>query len=153
MQKMIRVILLFVFSLVSIPAVAGDVMVEDAWIREAPPGAMAMGGYMTLHNHASADRMLVAASSSAFESIMLHRTVISGTMAKMVHQHMVTIPANGSVIFEPNGYHLMMMKPKQALKAGDSVSVTLTFKNGDSMEVTHQVRAESGGMGGMSHKH
>ncbi|MCW8917709.1 MAG: copper chaperone PCu(A)C [Gammaproteobacteria bacterium] len=153
MQKMTKVISLFALSLMSSLALAGDLMVENAWIREAPPGAMAMGGYMTLHNHDDADRMLVGASSPAFESIMLHRTVIDGTMAKMVHQHMVTIPANGSVTFEPNGYHLMMMKPKQALRAGDEVSVTLAFKDGESVEVTHQVRAGSGGMGGMSHNH
>lgn len=146
MQNIVRMISVCALSLLSALAVAGgDIMVDNAWIREAPPGAMAMGGYMTLHNHANADRMLVGASSPAFESVMLHQTVMEGTMAKMVHQHMIAIPANGSVTFEPNGYHLMMMKPKHALKAGDVVSVTLSFKNGDSLVVEHQVRADMAG--------
>jgi copper(I)-binding protein len=153
MYKMMKVMALCALALVSSLAVAGDVVVENAWIREAPPGAMAMGGFMTLHNHGAVDRMLVAASSPAFDSVMLHQTVMDGAMAKMVHQHMITLPANGSLLFEPSGYHLMMMKPKRALKAGEMVSVTLTFKDGDSLEVQHQVRAGMGGMGGMSHGH
>lgn len=161
MMKIIQMVSVCALSLLSTLAVAGgDIMVDNAWIREAPPGAMALGGYMTLHNHADSERMLVGASSPAFETVMLHRTVMEGAMAKMVHQHMITVPANGSVTFEPNGYHLMMMKPKYALKAGDVVSVTLSFKNGDTLAVDHQVRADMAGMehgghdmGGMKQGH
>jgi copper(I)-binding protein len=153
MRKMFKVLSVSLLSLISALALAeGDMTVDNAWIREAPPGAMALGGYMTLHNHGSAERMLVTASSPAFESVMLHQTVMEGTMAKMVHQHMIAIPANGSLTFEPNGFHLMMMKPKQALKAGDMVSVTLGFKNGQTLEVSHQVRADMGSMGNMAHE-
>lgn len=130
---------------------ADHLMINDAWIREAPPGAKALAGYMQLHNHGAKERVLVEASSPAFESVMLHRTVIEGDMSKMVHQHMITIPAGGMVSFEPNSYHLMMMKPKQALKAGDMVSVTLSFRNGETQEVTHHVRALTGETGQGDH--
>lgn len=125
----------------------GHLMVDDAWVREAPPGAMVLAGYMKLHNHAEKNRVLVGAQSPAFESVMLHKTVIEGEMSKMVHQHMITIPAKGMVSFEPNSYHLMMMKPKQPLKAGDKVSVILSFKDGSTQEVSYEVRAGMGGMG------
>ncbi len=145
------------FATMSGAQAADHLMVNDAWVREAPPGAMALAGYMKLHNHGDKERVLVGAASPAFDSVMLHRTVVEGEMSKMVHQHMITIPAGGMLSFEPNSYHLMMMKPKQALKAGDKVSVTLSFKNGDTQEVTHHVRAPMGGMGqgghGMGHSH
>jgi len=136
---------------------AGHVMADNAWIREAPPGAAALAGYVTLSNHGDKPRILVAASSPAFGNVMLHRTVMQDGMAKMVHQMAIEIPANGSVTFEPNDYHLMLMKPKQQLKAGDKVDITLKFKNGETMVVTHEVRAGMGGgmdhgsMGGMDH--
>lgn len=133
---------------------AGHVMVDNAWIREAPPGAAAMAGYMTLMNKGDAPRTLVGASSPAFGNVMLHRTVIEGGMAKMVHQMAIEIPANGTVTFEPNGYHLMLVKSKLQLKAGDKVDITLKLKNGETMVVTHVVRAAAGGgmdMGGMDH--
>jgi len=130
-------------------AQAGDkLMVDNAWIREAPPGATALAGYMTVMNKGDAPRVLVGASSPAFGMVMLHRTIMEGGMAKMVHQNEITIPAGGKVSFEPNSYHLMLMKPKQTLKAGDMVDITLKFKNGETMTVTHTVKA---GMGGMDH--
>ncbi len=91
---------------------------------------------MTLNNHSDAVRTLVGASSPAFGNVMLHRTVMEGGTAKMVHQMAIEIPANGSVTFEPNGYHLMLMKPKQQLKAGDKVDIALKFKSGKTMKVT-----------------
>lgn len=134
---------------------AGQLMVENAWIREAPPGATALAGYMTVMNKGDTPRVLVGASSPAFGMVMLHRTVMEGGMAKMVHQKAITIPAKGSVTFEPNSYHLMLMKPKQVLKAGDLVEITLKFKNGETMTVTHKVKAGAGGMGhgGMNMEH
>lgn len=127
---------------------AGQLMVDNAWIREAPPGASALAGYMTIMNKSDSPRVLVGASSPAFGMVMLHRTVMEDGMAKMVHQKSITIPAGGMITFEPNSYHLMLMKPKQALKAGDMVEITLKFKNGETMTVTHKVKA---GMGGMDH--
>ena len=126
----------------------GQLMVDNAWIREAPPGAAALAGYMTLMNRGDMPRILVGASSPAFGNVMLHRTVMEGGMAKMVHQMAIEIPAKGSLTFEPNDYHVMLMKPRQQLKAGDKVDITLEFKNGETMVVTHEVRA---GMGGMDH--
>ncbi len=143
--------LLFALGVTGLAQAAGHLMVDDAWVREAPPGAMALAGYMKVHNHGDKERVLVGAESPAFESVMLHKTVFEGEMSKMVHQHMITIPANGMVSFEPNSYHLMMMKPKQALKAGDKVSVILHFKNGDTQEVSHEVRSGMGGMGHSGH--
>lgn len=155
MQRLFKLLLVSVFWFVSIQAMAGEgVMAENAWIREAPPGASALAGYLTLHNHGDKERSIVGAGSPAFGNVMLHRTEMEKGMAKMVHQKRVNIPAGKSVTFKPNDYHLMMMKPKHALKAGDKVEVTLEFKNGESLTVTHVVRGGNdnmGNMGGMGH--
>ncbi len=149
--------LLIALSLAGLAQADSHLMVNDPWVREAPPGAMALAGYMVLHNHADKERVLVSADSPAFGQVMLHKTVFEGEMSKMVHQPMITIPAKGMVSFEPNSYHLMMMKPKQVLKAGDKVSVTLTFKNGETLEVSHEVRSTMSdmkpGVHDMGHNH
>jgi copper(I)-binding protein len=128
---------------------AGSIMVKDAWIREAPPGAAASAGYMVLQNMDDKPRMLVGASCDDFGSVMLHRTVMQDGMAKMVHQKSIEIPPGGSVTFKPKDYHVMLMKPKHALKAGDKVDITLLFKNGETMKVSYEVRTAKGGMEGM----
>jgi copper(I)-binding protein len=142
-------------TLLSASVHAAGVMAMDGWIREAPPGVSALAGYMKLHNSGDKSRKLVGASSPAFGNIMLHRTMMVDGMAKMVHQPAVEIPPGGEVVFEPSGYHLMLMKPKHPLKAGDQVDITLEFADGGSVKVTHQVRKGEGSMehGTMDHGH
>ncbi|MCW8827830.1 MAG: copper chaperone PCu(A)C [Gammaproteobacteria bacterium] len=133
------------------PAAEG-IMVEDAWIRQAPPGATALAGYMTLHNHSDRERLLVGANSPLFGKVMLHRTVMEEGIASMVHQPLIPIPAGGKVIFKPNDFHIMLMKPLQALRAGDQVEVTLEFKNGETLSVSYEVRGKDELMDG-DHSH
>jgi copper(I)-binding protein len=121
---------------------AGDtgLVISDPWIREAPPRAKALAGYMVLKNNSDRERVLLSASSpDYFDVIMLHRTVVEGEIAKMVFQPMITIPPRGEVIFEPNNYHLMLIRPLQPVRAGAKVNITLRFKDGESREVTYTV--------------
>ena len=140
MKNRYYLILACALFLNTIPVLAADISVENQWIREAPPGAKALGGFMTLNNHSDKDRYLVAASSPAFAKIELHRTEMVNGLAKMIHQPQVIVPSHGQTLFKPMDYHLMMMKPKQQLTDGDQVPVTLSFKNGDSEQTTFVVK-------------
>ncbi len=119
---------------------ASDITIEKQWIRESPPNAKALGGFMLLKNSGDKPRDLISASSDAFGKVELHRTVSSGGMMKMVMQPKITIPANGSVLFKPGDYHLMMMMPKKFLQAGEEVDVSLKFKNGENIKITFPVK-------------
>lgn len=155
MRLSVRMLWMFVPLLLAGPSFGDDgaMAVEGAWIREAPPSAHALAGYMTLVNHSAQARVLMGAGSGAFGGVMMHRTVMEGGVAKMVHQHSVEVPAHGRVVFEPNGYHLMLMKPKSRLKSGDEVEVDLRFKDGLVLPVHFQVRAEGPDSGAMEHHH
>jgi hypothetical protein len=119
---------------------AGEVSANNSWIREAPPGATMMAGYLELRNRTSRPQVLVAASSTGFESVMMHRTVVRGGMAGMEHLSQIALAPNASLIFAPGGNHLMLMNPKQALRAGDAVVVELEFRGGLVLPVTFAVR-------------
>ncbi len=135
----------------TLAAAAGmGVMVENPWVREAPPTAMALGGFMVLHNQSDKAVVLVGATSPVAGEVQLHRTVMEGGMAKMVRQDAIEIPAGGAVTFQPGSFHLMLMQPKRAVKAGDKVEITLQFKDGSTMPATFEVRA---GMGGTDMEH
>lgn len=155
MRFSVRVLWLFVPLFLAGPSFGSDtgLEVEGAWIREAPPSAHALAGYMTLVNHSDQVRMLNGAESRAFGSVMIHRTVMEGGVAKMVHQHMVEVPPHGRAVFEPNGYHLMLMKPKGRLRSGDGVEVNLRFKDGQVLPVHFEVRAEGPEGGAMMEHH
>ena len=52
---------------------------------------------------------------------MIHRTIVKDGVARMVHASRIELPPKASLIFAPGGYHLMLMNPKPALRAGDTV--------------------------------
>ena len=129
-------------ALILIPAASEEagVSVRDAWIRGTPPGMTIMAGYMELRNNTSRPQVLVAASSSGFESVMIHRTIVKDGMAGMVHASQIEVAPNVSLIFAPGGYHLMLMTPKRTLRAGDPVVIDLEFRGGLVLPVAFEVR-------------
>ncbi len=134
------VCLISALSLVCAASEETGVSVRDAWIRETPPGMSVMAGYMALRNNTSRPQVLVAASSSGFESAMIHRTTVKDGIAGMVHLSQIGLPPNAKLIFAPGGYHLMLTNPKRTLRAGDSVVINLEFRGGLVLPVAFEVR-------------
>lgn len=104
---------------------SNSITIQDAWIREAPPNASAMAGYMTINNTTTQDRTLTFAKSKQFNAVEFHRTIIKNGVAKMRRHEELTIPAGKSLEFKPGDFHLMLMSPKAELKVNDEVTVTL----------------------------
>ena len=127
-------------SLVSAAGEEAGVSVRNAWIRESPPGNSMMAAYMEMRNNTSRPRVLVAASSSGFQRVMIHRTVLKDGMAGMAHLSQIELAPNASLIFAPGGYHLMLMNPKRTLRAGDPVVINLEFRGGLVLPVAFEVR-------------
>jgi copper(I)-binding protein len=134
-----RFLLLAASLLFSTALFATDIVVLGAWVREAPPMAKALGGFMVLKNQGKSERHLVAAAAPDFAEVMLHRTVVDGEVARMVHQPEVTVPPGGRIEFRPGDYHLMLMHPGRRYVAGDQIDITLTFKDGEAVEVPFHV--------------
>lgn len=144
MMKMFRVMAVLLAGWHASLAVAAGAMVENPWVREAPPTAAALGAFMVLHNHTTKPLVLVGAECAAAGEVQLHRTVMEGGMARMVHQPSITIPANGKLEFKPGDYHLMLMKLKQMLKVGEAVEITLKFQDGSTLPASFEVRTGMG---------
>jgi hypothetical protein len=119
------------------------VAISDARIRWLP-GELPMAGYFSITSHASTPLMLVGAASPAFGHVMLHRSLHEGSVARMVHVEGVDLAPDQTVVFEPGGYHLMLMHRKNALQPGEEVPVTLRFGDGDTLEVPFRVEGAQG---------
>ena len=141
--------LIFAFALIVLPLVnaensTGTLSVHGAWVREAPPNAVSLAGYMEIVNSGSEERSVVSAESPTFQAIELHRSIVLQGIARMVPQESIPIPAGGNLALKPGDYHMMLMNPNKALKAGDKVSATLTFDNGERLVVTLEVKKGEG---------
>jgi len=120
---------------------SGVVDINHAWIREAPPGAPMMAGYLCLDNTGDTTLILTGVESAAFTHIMMHRTETVVGIARMVHQNEVIIPAGKQVCFEPGGLHLMMPAPQQRLVAGNQVELILQFADAPLKHIQVPVKA------------
>ncbi|MEE8387428.1 MAG: copper chaperone PCu(A)C [Acidiferrobacterales bacterium] len=139
-MKLANHLLLVFLLLFAAQVLAGGFKVDKPWIREAPPGMKILAGYMTLENEKNEALNMVGASSADFESIEIHHTIIKDDMASMIRQQSVRIPRFSTVKFEPNGLHLMLIKPRRELRGGDKVKITLKFSNYRKVKVVFQVR-------------
>jgi len=131
-----------ILALASISAAAEEagVSVSDAWVRETPPGMAMTAGYMVLQNKTSQRQVLVAARSSGFQSVMIHRSITKQGMTGMEHSPQVELLPHASLPFAPGGYHLMLLNPKRSLRAGDRVEIQLEFRSGLVLPVAYEVR-------------
>jgi hypothetical protein len=103
------------------------VTVERAWSRATPPGVPVGAGYLTIRNGGPEDDRLVAVSSPAAGEVQIHQSLVVGGQSQMREQKDLRVPAGGSLVLEPGGYHLMLMDLKAPLVAGQRVPVTLQF--------------------------
>lgn len=125
--------------------VAADaVAIADAWVKAADEGmSAAFGG---LANESTDDITVVSATTDAAEMVELHETVEdeSGEMIMREIEGGFVIPAGGSLDLEPGGSHIMLMGLTGPLRAGDEVTVTLTFSDDSTFAFTAPVKDYSG---------
>ena len=135
-----------VLMMTSLFAVADSaIVVRDAWVREAPPGAPVLAAYFTLENPGSKADKLVAVLCPDFAKIEIHATEIRTGVARMIALDALPIPPHAVVKFAPGGQHLMLHRPRRALAAGMNVKLELRFDSGARLIVLAPVRrAESG---------
>jgi copper(I)-binding protein len=112
------------------------VSVSGPWFRYMLATVPA-GGFMTVNNAADQPMVLTGASSQACGMVMLHKTVSSGGVERMVPVKEITVPARSTFRFAPGGYHLMCMQPH--MHVGETVSVTLTFRDGSHLDASFPV--------------
>jgi copper(I)-binding protein len=128
-----------------IAVAASTVVVRDAWVREAPPGAEVLAAYFTLENPGPKEDKLVAVLGPDFDKIEIHATEIRAGIARMIALDALPIPPHAVVTLVPGGHHLMLHHPRRALTAGMTIKLELRFDSGARTTVVAPVRrVESG---------
>ncbi|MFZ5842485.1 MAG: copper chaperone PCu(A)C [Pseudomonadota bacterium] len=122
-----------------IAAEATGISVHGGYIRLPPPGSPA-AAYFTLKN-TGAERALVDADCACAGMTMIHESIEQDGMAKMRHVDSASLPSGGELVLKPGGLHLMLMRLKAPLKAGDDIPLTLHFADGDTLTIRLPVQA------------
>ena len=105
-------------------------VIEQAWVRAAPPGASSLAGYLVLRNPCDAPVEVVDVESRDFGMPMIHRTEVVDGVSRMRPAGRLVLAPDESLRFEPGGLHLMLMKPLRPLADGDRAGLRLVLADG-----------------------
>jgi cytochrome c biogenesis protein CcmG/thiol:disulfide interchange protein DsbE len=110
---------------------------RDAWARPARGGGeQAMsGGYLSLVNGGSEPDTLLEVRAPEGVSVEVHRTILEGDIARMRPAGPVEIPAEGSLVLEPGGLHLMIHAPSRLLEEGDTLALEFVLARAGTIPV------------------
>lgn len=125
------------------------ITIRDPWVRAAPPSVQVLAGYMVIENASGHGKTMVGARSPTFQRVEFHETLHQNGMATMVARDSLVIAAGGKVALEPGGYHMMLIAPQKAIRAGDTIP--LFFRFSDGTEVKAQAVVRSGTDNSMKH--
>jgi hypothetical protein len=148
MLRLLRAALAAVI-LVATPAFAhngvvhlGDINISLPFTRATLPNAPVAGGFLTIENTGTEPDRLVSAISDIAGDTQIHEMAMEGDVMKM--RQLVDglpIPAGGTVVLAPGGFHIMFMGLKQSLVEGETVTVTLTFEKAGTVDVILPIAA------------
>ncbi len=133
---------LLVSALLTAPVLAAGIAVDNVWIREPAPGQSVLAGFMDITS--DRDASLTQASSPAFGKIELHEMKMQGDVMQMREIDKLDLPKGKTVKLAPGGLHLMLYGPKNTLRVGDKVPLTLVIDSGgkaEKLETTAEVRS------------
>lgn len=123
---LIKLVSLLWAMLLSAGVHAGDIQVENAWVRATVPGQDSAALDMTVTSRQAAT--LTGVSSAAAKSAGLHSMTHENGMMKMREVKTMGLPAGKRVNLGESGYHLMLVGLHAPLKAGETVPLALTFR-------------------------
>ena len=134
--------LLLLFSALPVNA---HLIIDNAWVREAPPRSKVLALFVEITNHADHATTIVGASSKQFEKVELHETTFKDGMMRMQQQHELPMGPHELVIFKPGGKHFMLFNPVRVFKAGDQINIKLHLEGGKKKSVRAIVRKQAFG--------
>jgi copper(I)-binding protein len=114
---------------------ATTLTIKDPWVKAAGAGVMT-AAFGVLVNDTDADITVTAAESAASPMELHEMTMKDGKMVMQPKAGGFVIKAKATHELSPGGDHLMLMKPAQAIKAGDEVAVTLKLSDGTAVAFT-----------------
>ena len=142
----------FVLSIVSIAAVFGaDVEIDGAYARASIPNVPNSAAFFVIKNNSDKDIAITSANSDIAKKNELHTHIKENEMMKMMKIEKLVVPAKSSLELKSGGDHVMLIGLKKELKAGDEISLELSFSDGDKKSIKVPVKDLASTMHKMQH--
>lgn len=122
------------------PLSLAQVSVEDAWIREVPPGSPAAAVFMVITNASDKAVRVMKMTSPIAKRVEWHDMKHDNGLMRMTQRKVIELPANGRVQLQPSASHVMLLDMEKAPAPGSQVPVILSLDNGQQLTINPVVR-------------
>jgi copper(I)-binding protein len=119
-------IVLLAATLAACGAPEPPLVISELEITQPMPGGHMSAGFFVVTNNTDELVRITGVASPQFASVEIHETTVTDGVSRMRELEALQVPAQGSIVLERGGKHLMLMQPHDI---GDSV--TLQFISGD----------------------
>jgi copper(I)-binding protein len=120
------------------PALGQEIEIHDPYARSASPMAKTGAAFMVIHNHGDTGDHLTGVESPVAQRVELHtHSEKDGVMRMGEVEDGFALPADGEIVMERGGHHVMYMGLTAPFEQGDTIPLTLIFET--SGEVTLDV--------------
>lgn len=121
-------------------SISGELEITDSWVRPAVKGTNS-AAYLAIYNGTAEADTLISIESKDVENAEVHESYTTEEgLSGMRPAGILAIPSGDSLVLEPGGYHIMLMKAKKDMKEGDSLSLVFRFSNAKSKDITAPVK-------------
>ena len=127
----------------------GSLKIGHPWARATV--AANGGAFLSVDNTGATPDRLLRASTDVATSVQLHTHIKDGDIMRMRKVEAVDLPAGKKIVFEPGGYHIMLLGLKKKLVEGERFALTLEFEKAG--KVTFDIAIDKPGAGAAEHKH
>ena len=115
--------------------------VSGAWARPAMGMDKPAAAYMTITNSSGQADVLIGVSTPGATSVEIHETTTDASgMTGMHPVDRIDVPAGGTVMLKPGGFHLMIMGLTAPLEVGSTLELDLVFEHAGKVVVQAEVR-------------
>jgi copper(I)-binding protein len=134
-KALIIVLLLTILLASACDSSSGELTIQDAWARPASAGENG-AAYFVIKNGTVSDDTLLSVSSEIALATEVHMSMMDGNgVMSMQMQEALAVPAKGKVEFKAGGLHVMFVTLNRDLKVGDTITLTLTFKEAGNLVI------------------
>ncbi|MEX6633680.1 copper chaperone PCu(A)C [Hyphococcus lacteus] len=127
------------------PCGSDELVVSNAWVREAGQGQPMSAAYLSICNGTNTSDRLVGASFDAANTAEIHTTTIDeNNVARMARmENGVPLPIGESTNLAPGSAHLMLIGLTDTIEIGSDPMITLEFENAPPITLNFEVRGRT----------
>lgn len=125
-----------------------QVAATGAWVRPMPISGRNTGAYVELENTGPEADALIAVETGAAEVAELHEMTVVDEMMRMRQVERIELPAGETVVLEPGGLHIMLIRLTRPLEEGATIEITLRFASGTEQTLGFLARVPEARQGG-----